>query len=79
MLKTKEQIHWTEMYAYQTDAVKELLDVVVEYIGECEHQGDLMELCTEVSSDTVDDVEAWKKKRRKLLLMDLGAYLENSL
>lgn len=79
MLKVENQIHWSEMYVYCSDIIDDLHSTMTDFLAECEHEKPLVELCTEVSSDTVDNVEAWKKGRKRLLLMDFVEYLSNSL
>jgi len=68
----KEQ-NWSEMYVYQSDATQDLMDVVLEYIGECEHDGEVAN-SGELSSDTVEDMALWNTTRRNLLLEDFCLY-----
>ncbi len=75
MLKTADQIKWSEMYMYHSNIVTELHNAVTSFLAEYEHTDELAALCTEVSSNTVDDVEAWKEKRKVLLLVDFTEYL----
>ena len=75
MLETEKQTHWSEMYVYASSIVADLQSATTDFLAEYEHANELVALCTEVSSDTVDDVEAWKEKRKTLLLVDLTEYL----
>ncbi len=74
MLKADEQQNWPEMYVYQMDTYLDLLDMMLEYLGECEHAGEIAE-CKEISLDTVDNIGTWKKRRKALLIMDFAEYL----
>ena len=78
MLKVDEQTHWPPMYVYQKQVYQDLIEVVLEYLGECEHLGDVA-MMKELSRDTVDDVEAWREKRKELLLRDFVAYIQVDL
>lgn len=74
MLKVGVQQNWTKMYVYQTNVWSDLCEMMIAYLGECEHASEIAE-CPEISSDTVDDVKAWKEKRKVLLLTDFAEYL----
>lgn len=74
MLKAKEQTEWTGMYVYHNGPYIDLYDVLAEFLSECEHAGHVPS-CPEMSSAVIEDVEAWKKKRKELLVADFAEYL----
>lgn len=74
MLKASEQEEWPKMYVYQTAVHLDLLDMMLAYLEECEHQGEIAN-CKEISLATVDDMKAWKKRRKALLLADFAEYI----
>ena len=76
--KADRQKHYPSMYVYQTDVVQDLLEMVAEYVGEAEHQGELANM-TELSNSTVEDIEEWKKKRKELLKKDFAIFLDASI
>ena len=75
MLKAEDQTEWPSMYVYQNDLCEDLCNIMFEFLGECEHEG-FKAACKEVSSDVIEDVEAWKKSRKKLLVADFAEYLK---
>ena len=64
MLKADDQTEWIKMYAYQSGPFIDLFDMMAEFLKECEH-ANFIAACEEISSDTVEDVKAWKKKRKE--------------
>ena len=75
MLKAEDQTEWPEMYTYQNDLYLDLYAVLAEFLGECEHAGHNAS-CPEMSSAVIEDVEAWKKRRKELLVADFAEYLK---
>lgn len=74
MQKAADQRDWEEMYVYQTDVYADLHTTLIEYLHGCEHAG-MNARCVEVSPGAVDDIEAWREKRKVLLLEDFSEYL----
>lgn len=75
MLKAAEQTEWPAMYVYHSGPYGDLVDILFEFLGECEHAG-FAPSCKEISTDTVDDMKAWEKKRKELLVADFAEYLK---
>ncbi len=75
MLKAVDQSDWTKMYVYQTNVYADLHSTLVEFLSECEHANGKVS-CVEISPDTVDDVTAWTKRRKEMLLEDFTDYLD---
>ncbi len=73
MLNAADQTDWAKMYVYLGDAYTDLYSAVNEYLLECEHTE--FTRAKEISSDTVDNVEAWRERRKELLLSDFAEYL----
>ena len=75
--KAEDQKSWHKMYVYDADIFDDLQDAVYEFIVENEHAGNKAS-CGEISVDTVEDMEAWRKKRKELLLKDFCEYYMNA-
>lgn len=65
--------NWHRGYVYQADVYQDLMDMVIEFLGECEHHGKVAS-CDEVSADTIEDLDTWVKKRKELLIRDFYVY-----
>lgn len=68
---------WPNMYVYQTSVLEDLLSYVTEFLGECEHMSEVAN-CKEISTDTVTDMEAFREKRKELLLKDFFTYYQET-
>jgi len=64
---------WAQLYVYQSDVVRDLMDVVFEFVGESEHSG-IRASAAEVTAATPD-----VKNRKRYLLEDFRAFLEEYL
>ena len=60
-------------YVYWSNMYDDLMDMVTEFLGECEHSGEEPR-AGEISKDTVDDMKAWNEKRKRLLVETFIAY-----
>jgi len=58
-------------YVYVTDAFKDLMDFVIEYLGETEHHFDT---APEISARVVGDVAEFRERRKYELLVDFIEY-----
>lgn len=59
------------MYVYKTDMVEDLMEVVLGYVKEIEHNGELL---SEISGDNYYDIMKLRKAR---LVEDFSLYLRN--
>jgi len=76
--KAKDQKNWSDMYVYEADVVADLMEMVSEFVGECEHSGAIAN-CGEISSDTIDNMPEWHERRKKLLWHDFIQYYLNGI
>lgn len=71
---------WPQGYVYAADAWKDLMtfvtDMVTEFFGENEHAGVDFATCGEISSDAIEDINAWCNKRKELLIKDFKLYFD---
>ena len=58
-------------YVYVTDAFKDLMDCVIEYLGETEHHSGT---APEISARVVGDVAEFRERRKYELLVDFIEY-----
>lgn len=72
-LKASEQTDYAKMYVYSNQFFEDLVSMVAEYCLEAEHDG-IRASMHELSSDTVDDMKEWCKKRKDLLFQDFFLY-----
>ena len=77
MQNAADQTDWATMYVYLGGAYKDLFDIMNEYLTEAEHAD--FNPPSEVSTDTVNDLEEWRERRRELLLKDFAIYLTAAL
>ena len=76
--RAEDQHKWSDMYVYEADVVRDLFELVADFIGECEHAGEVAE-CREISEDTVENLAAWFARRKQLLQQDFLLYHMNAL
>ena len=72
-LKAEEQTSYWSMYVYTSDVWRDLLEMVSEFMGENEDQGNEAS-CGETSPDTIEDISDWETKRKELLRRDFREY-----
>lgn len=61
-------------YTYHSTMYEDLIDEVIEYLGEMEHQTGGAQM-GELSQDTVVDLKAWVESRKIMLAIDFAYYL----
>lgn len=76
-LRAEDQQNWSSMYVYNSDLYEDLISKVTEFLGEAEHMG-ITASMKELSSDTVEDVQAWCEKRKEILFADFLSYYTQS-
>jgi len=70
-----------QLYVYNTTMYEDLIDMVMEYMGESEHQG-FVASAGEVSKDTIPEgmtMEEFTNKRKELLRKDFVTYWDSEL
>ena len=72
-LRAEDKQDWPSMYVYNASLYEDLISYVTEFLGESEHMGATAQM-KELSNDTVEDVQAWCKRRKELLLEDFITY-----
>jgi len=64
---------WSHLYVYQSDVIRDLMNVVLEFVGESEHHG-IRASAAEVTANTPD-----VKNRKRYLLEDFLSFLHEYL
>jgi len=75
--RAEDQTKFSDMYVYQSNVTRDLIECVMEYVGECEHASEIAN-CPEVSSYVIEDVKLWNELRKEKLIRDFIEYWDSA-